>query len=217
MDSPSRAPHPATLSHAERRAPSQPRATKSSAAEPTKKAAASAARTAPRATFDETLRALIDGVASLGASAKSASTLYLALKQAGYGSYLGAQKNIAHLFEARRAPSSLGVGVASRGRSRGSAVFAVVATRESRVSDDDELVFLSLTPERADAASAQLVQRKTPSSPQTTAERLYVSAGSMRQASEILERAGLVAPPWASTPQRLRTWVQLMAAIQAAC
>lgn len=139
-----------------------------------------------------------------------------ALKQEGYGPYLGAQNNIARLAAARASAAALGIGVASRGRHRGNAALSVVAVRELRVSDDDELVYLSINPARVAAAAALLVVRKTPSAV-ATAERLYLSANNMRQATDVLECVGLAAPTWASTPARLRAWTRLMAAIQLAC
>jgi hypothetical protein len=216
MASLDRPPHPATLSHAARRAPSTTAATPAAASISAPAAHSKPSRTsASGRSFDDTLDALIDQVA-IHAKGKRPAALYSALKQEGYGAYLGAQNNVARLAAARTSATSLGIGVASRGRHRGEAALAIVATRELRVSDADDLVYLSIDPARADAAAALLVMRKTPSST-APAERLYLSANNMRQATDVLECVGLAAPTWASTPARLRAWTRLMAAIQAAC
>lgn len=224
MQSTNRAPHPATLSHADRRAapaarsaPARDSAASGRATTATAKASANSATSPSGASFDDTLRAVIDSVATIGAGLrnKSASAMYMALKEAGVGPYLGAQGNIAALFDARRAASALGVGVASDGRNRGSAVFSLAESPSARAIDGDAQVFIALTDERAAACAKQFVAHKSPSVA-TRVERLYASPTSMRAATELLAAAGLAPPPWASTPTRLHGWARLMTAIQAA-
>ena len=223
MQSTNRAPHPATLSHADRRsaapargAPPAPAARAERAKERREPAPAASAR-CNATSFDDALGAVIDRVPTIAAGLrnKSASAMYMALKEAGAGSYLGAQGNIAALFDARRGASALGVGVAADGRQRGNAVFSLAESTSTRAIDGDALVFIALTEERAAACARQFVAHKSPSVA-TRVERVYASPSSMRAANELLAAAGLAPPPWASTPTRMHRWARLMAAIQAA-